>query len=167
MLQYCYGMGYDQIVSKDEDLYHDSLAHMNAEIYMLADKYDVGGLKQVAAIQFRGLMEVWAKDVTMLPIFSLVRLVYGGTPDSDETLRKPVVRYAQLRWSELSSRPDIKTFLAVNSAFALDLLNSTPLKVVTEPKPVFTGSCWTCGSTDKWKPSHVKCSCGRCENIET
>ena len=169
MLQYCYGMGYDQDSSAYEiqKQFHDSRAHMNAEIYMLADKYDIAGLKQVAATQYRWVMEVWAKNAATLPVFSLVRLVYGGTPDSDQTLRGPVVHYAQLRWSVLASQPDIKTFLAENSAFALDLLNSKPLKIMTKPELSYSGFCRACQSTGKWRPSRVTCSCGLWQDIKS
>ena len=138
---------------------------MNAEIYVLADKYNIPGRKQLAATEFGTLMDSWGERPAMLPIYSLVTLVYRGTLASDETLRKPVVRYAQLRWSVLSSHADVKTFLAGNTAFTLDLLNSTPLRVVMEPRSLYEGSCRACHSSEKWKPSRITCSCGGWEDI--
>ena len=138
---------------------------MDAEMYALADKYEMSGLKTAAQNKFGNNMDLWlswtaSRSVGSFP--SLISLVYSSTPISDRLLRDRVVAYAQEAWKLIPREEVLKTMLAANLDFALDMVNSKPLVI---EKQVYQEVCRTCRSTDQWKPITVVCSCGRWERL--
>lgn len=174
MLQFCYGKGYSNEKAANGDPLWCSSIHTHAEMYVLADKFEMEGLKSLAKNGFLAVMTWWMgndNNKLMPSIHRLVSSVYTGIPESDSMLRKSLVRYVQAKWKILSGDPDIKIAIAENPDFAFDIIDSKPLVViekaaVEKPKPLYTGSCTFCGKySDKWKCCRVKCDCGRWEEI--
>lgn len=159
MLQFCYGIEYSH--DKDADG-GPSRAQTNAEVYALAGKYEIDGLKMIAKAKFSTVLDEWAAIDAIPPFATLVSMVYGSTPDSDRALRDILVGYTQKKWKMLGINRGIKGILARNPGLALDLINSTPMTV---KETIYKDKCKKCGATDKWKFDRVKCSCNWYEHL--
>ncbi|KAL6714137.1 hypothetical protein ACLMJK_008631 [Lecanora helva] len=164
MLQFCYGIDYDGVMGPDEPGSQVTPARLNAEIYVLADKYDVKGLKSVAAAKFTERMNERSSLTLNL---DLISFIYSNTTDSNSTLRTETVRRAHGQWKKIAAEPDIKAVIAEFPEFAIEMLDSQPVTIRETQKPVHSGLCPGCGATNAWETSKVKCSCGRYKNLAT
>lgn len=108
-----------------------SRTHTNAKMYALANKYDMVGLKEVAANKFHKAL---SEDFELPPIdhsnpqkltqlVTIVSVVYGGDLKNNLRLRDHVLRVVGIYWDQLSTIPEFKTFIGENPGFAIDLVN--------------------------------------------
>ena len=130
LLQFCSRGTYDYESNPTLNYPTPSKAHQDAAVYILADKYDIQSLKELATARFSAVVNECL--VSDLP--SLISLVYSKTSEPDCALRKAIVRYAFKQWRSLSPIPDLIQTIAENPSFALDLINAA-YPDIEEKKP--------------------------------
>ena len=135
LLQFCSRGTYHYDVNTALQTKILSKAHQDAAVYILAHKYDIQSLKELATARFSAIVNEC--PVTELP--SLISLVYSKTSEPDCALRKDVVRYALKQWKLLSSSPELIETVAENPSFAIDLIDEA-YPNIEEQKPDEEGS---------------------------
>lgn len=126
MLQYFYRLDYDSDYSSNLPL-----LSFHAVIYTIADKYNVSGLKSLAARKFGTIVEQqWTDDEEfMLDFFDAIHYIYNNTLESDHLLRDIAVATVQKHVDKLLN-PDTasrsvflegKSLLSECPDFAVDL----------------------------------------------
>lgn len=175
MLQFCYGLELAEPVSNPGPRVNSTelpQAHKWAEMYALAEKYGITTLKDVARVKFQWNLNspYWKKDcvrrLNVLP--SLVSLVYEGTPDSDNGLRRILLMYFATCWDKWSNNPALKQVVTGNADFAFELIGARAFIAAVLSGSFaspFKQTCMDCSSTKKWKTSRIKCACGRYEDV--
>ena len=133
MISYCYLMDYpdqkcERLYGPAADESYVSKTHLNAQMYALADKYEIAGLKELAAEKFESTLFMdfgdWTVDSFSVKRFLMVAyVVYRGTPDGDFRLRKSVVGFIQWHWPHFRAEPEFETFISENPKFVLDLVD--------------------------------------------
>lgn len=99
--------------------------HLNAQMYSIADKYDIPKLKEKAAEKFDAVIwEVYVyqrmpyTDATFIAeIIEAIPYIYSSTPDRDHRLRDRVVEVAYCRRREFENSPDLQGLRAVVPEF--------------------------------------------------
>lgn len=61
---------------------------LHAEVYVLADRYDIDGLKDLALFKFK---EAWQSEWDMKAVVAAARIAYEWTKESDQGLRLSVI----------------------------------------------------------------------------
>ena len=136
MVYYCYTMDYPdnkiEVIfnsGKSREYSYISHAHTNAQIYALAEKYDIAGLKILASIKFNAAMMTefgpgprnCAPDMTHL--IAIISLVYTSTPESDRVLRDRIIGELWSHWKQLSPKPDFHIVIAANPDIMIEAVN--------------------------------------------
>lgn len=140
MVQYCYIMDYTD--EKPEESLNSgdsteppyiSRAHTNAQVYALAEKYDIAGLKLLAKIKFDKAMVVesdhllFCSDMTHHPdmarLITIISFVYNSTPGTDRTLRDRVIGDVWKHWKHLTPMPEFHTLIAANPELMIEAVN--------------------------------------------
>ena len=104
---------------RDELSLETSASIVNAQVYAVADKFEVPGLKALSQQKFRDSI---ASDWN-LPVFPrVVRLVYESTPAQDQGLRSVIASVSQCHFSVLKHREEFAEVLREVHDFALDIL---------------------------------------------
>jgi len=170
MLKFCYGIDYSAGAHRAAEPDHISRAHTHAEMYALAEKYGMQGLKKSAKANFSSEIQVWVDytgAATMPRFTELVSFIYDEIPASDRPLRDLVIAYAYKDWKLLSRQKEFMAFLAANFDFAFDMIDSKPSTIKEKARPVCDKPCSRCRSSEKWKltSTRVTCDCGRFEDI--
>lgn len=177
MIQFCYTMEYPSHRISGDKPGRELQAHTNAEMYALAEKYQMTALKNFAKSTFTGNLEssYWknlhaAKPDDRLDLPSLVNLVYDGTPESDRGLRDLIVSYFQKTWDKWIDRAIPKRIILEHPDLGFDIINCKPLTIQSPPKPLCNKKCGRCEAlkrtTDNWKALRVTCgNCGWNENL--
>ncbi|KAI9701781.1 MAG: hypothetical protein M1836_001125 [Candelina mexicana] len=97
----------------------DLFAHV--KVYAFGDKYDISGLKNLAAAKFKecfiGLNSSFIED-----FHTLVQDVYQSTPPSDRGLRTTIIECCGQNLDSLLAIPSFQELLRNIDGFALDLL---------------------------------------------
>lgn len=90
-----------------------------AQVYQIADKYDIGSLKEHAKENFSAAVDTgWSMDDFPLAI----TLVYTTTPSEDRGLRDVVIRVSNLHIDDLLSKEYFCEVLRNTTEFAADLV---------------------------------------------
>ena len=161
LVRYVYSLDADDMISPsnasqtkaDIALY----LHDHVGTYILGEKYDLPGLKQLSQAKFKSTCSKFTAPV-LLPVFlSLVPLVYDNTSEKDRGMRDSLLAYILRFPRSTSNLPDFKAIAAANLDFVAELIGKT---VSLKPPPPYKGSCTRCKATDKWKVDHVTCGCG-------
>jgi len=94
---------------------------INAEVYAIAEKYNIRSLKALAKGKFKAKVEKgWNEEGFSLAI----KEVYTSTPDSDMELRDLVCKAAEDNVKALLGRSDFRTSLSEINDFTVDLLDA-------------------------------------------
>ena len=112
--------------------------HLNAQMYSIADKYDIPSLKEKAAEKFDTV--IWEPQYGMYYTGSIVveemikvtPLIYESTPDNDRGLRDRVIEVATYRRRAFEKHPRLQDLIAVVPEFGREI------KVIYS-QPIYTG----------------------------
>jgi hypothetical protein len=124
MINYFYTLQYPETYEEDfisdED---DTIVH--ARMYVIADKYDVPGLKDAAESALESLLEeVGAKNSPMCFIAELLQIVYEMTPTHDRTLRDILYEFIKTHMRKFQGRKTVQDYALANHDFGIDLLRT-------------------------------------------
>ena len=108
--------------------------HLNAQMYSIADKYDIPGLKEKAAEKFDTV--IWEPQYGMYytgssvieEMIKVTPLIYESTPDNDRGLRDRVIEIATYRRREFEKHPLLQDLIAAVPEFGgeIKVLYSQP-----------------------------------------
>lgn len=102
-----YTTDYDLPTTSNTREEHLSLV-FHANMYAIADKYDIAALKNLAKDKYSSELVSVAGD--FIAFFTSIPCVYSTTNDSDRTLRNVVVQHARLRAKDFIKRNDEEPF---------------------------------------------------------
>lgn len=115
MLRFMYAFDYDGSGNDQERV---SPMIFNAEVYSIADKYDVQALKIRAKEKFdKAVWTCW--DMDDFP--RAITEVYSSTPSTDKGLRDALVEIAFQNINALLKKPDFQDVLEDTAGFAAGL----------------------------------------------
>lgn len=108
--------------------------HLNAQMYSIADKYDIPSLKEKAAEKFDTV--IWEPQYGMYytgssvieEMIKVTPLIYESTPDNDRGLRDRVIEVATYRRREFEKHPGLQNLIAAVPEFGgeIRILYSQP-----------------------------------------
>ena len=133
MWLWCYGQDYlRDFHSESEPLSHAKRAVIDAELYAIADKYDVEGLKEAASRELELHLETALFGVRKDPkdlsdVLEAVEMGYTLTPSSDRGARDAIMKSLGPHYSRLIKNEEFQEFHKSGLAdgeFALDLLKT-------------------------------------------
>lgn len=129
MIRYFYMLDYQDFVDPKEK--HDIRTVVNAEMYALADKYGIKGLKKHVVRKMK-LALSWAesfasKSAVASNLAVLIPIVYNTTPDKDRGLRDCIVPFAFTFWRELSTLKSFKDILLATPVFVIDMVGKVDM----------------------------------------
>ncbi len=94
---------------------------IDAQVYTIAEKYNIPSLKVLAREKFDGTVDKgWEDDGFPLAI----REIYTSTPDSDRGLRDIVRKVVRENVKALLCRPDMKALMLEVNEFTVDTLDA-------------------------------------------
>lgn len=102
----------DAILSQDFDF------EVHANVYAMADRFEILALKAISATNF--VSELRSKNFSIANLVSAIDFVYATTPDNDFGLRRWVVYRAQQFEHELVRHSDFENALKDHADFAWD-----------------------------------------------
>lgn len=136
LVQYCYTMEYldqkaEKIINSGElmDPSYISPAHTNAQVYALAEKYNIPGLKVLARKKSRAAMlQEFGPGPrngppNMSHLIAIISLVYNSTPETDRFLRDLVICYMWGHWKQLSPEPEFHALIVANPQLIIEAVN--------------------------------------------
>lgn len=97
--------------------------HLNAQMYSIADKYDVPSLKEKAGEKFDSAIYAHQKMHSSTgaslvdEIMEAIPYIYSSTPDRDRRLRDRAVGVVRYKWREVGNHPGLQDLLAVVPEF--------------------------------------------------
>lgn len=154
MVCYCYSADYDDAFYEvDKDHRFVSRLSTNAQMYVLADKFDMPFLKKLAKEKFDQALSGPSWEGKNSHVIQVIPLIYGSTMDSDRGLRDIIVSHVRKNFNDLFATPSFSTVVETPE-FLLELA-----KKLFEPP--YQAVCKRCKSSDKWKADHVRC--GKCD----
>ncbi|KAL9065532.1 MAG: hypothetical protein Q9161_008184 [Pseudevernia consocians] len=119
----------------DKDVIDRSGAHhavLHADMFAVADKYDIAALGDVAKGKFEKALSRTA--IANGHYLEVINHVYSTTPESNRGLRNVIVEQTQIRGSRIQEdpvlNPRLKEIVSTTRQFAWDLINSQ-LKTLT------------------------------------
>ena len=169
MLKYCYGFAYAAVHFKGQEVagVKPSSFLVHAEMYVLASKYQMQGLKDLV----KGKMLSWITEIKKEGVVgwihnyaTVVTHIYENTSTSDRTLRDALVSLAKLSWKPFLKKEEFRTLLSTNCEFMLDMLDSMQTLIEEAALPT-RQECCRCHAKDKWTATRAVCSCGRWEDV--
>jgi len=94
MLQYCYQLDYaDKFLGLSSAGYTIYTLNPHIDIYLLAERYSIPGLKQLAIEKFETRAAVLARvEVNKDKFFQAIRIIYASTRPENDDLRRVAVR---------------------------------------------------------------------------
>ena len=125
----------------DKDVIDRSGAHhavLHADMFAVADKYDIAALGDVAKNKFEKALSRTA--IANGHYLEVINHVYSTTPESNRGLRNVIVEQTQIRGSRIQEdpvlNPRLKEIVSTTRQFAWDLINSQ-LKTLTTGESCF------------------------------
>lgn len=92
---------------------------VNAKVYIIAEKYDIQALKQWAVVKYKEvLLATWNSS----SFIESASLVFENTPESDQMLRKVIIRKASENARALFDRNEFVALLESHGGFAAEVL---------------------------------------------
>lgn len=99
--------------------YNASSLVVNAQAYILADKYDIQSLKASAVTKYKEiLLETWNST----SFIESARLVFNNTRENDRTLRDIIIQRASRNVKALFDRGEFVALLKSHNDFAVEVL---------------------------------------------
>ena len=118
MLEHLYGAnypGHKRDLPDDPESSYISELHIHAQMYGLADEYDIKDLKEEALWKFKLSLQVVEEfENEQEKLLATIPLIYSTTPDSDRGLRDVVVDYGATNLEDIMDLPGLKS--AANQA---------------------------------------------------
>jgi hypothetical protein len=119
------------------------------QAYIIADKYDIPGLKEVARAKYEHIVEKNWEDVSF--IWSL-KLMYDKTPHSDRALKNIAIKTAAAHVADLIATKEFVRVLHENGEIGSDILKAMlPVDAPTEPMSSKKQVCPLCGELEIFK----------------
>lgn len=94
---------------------------INAKVYIIAEKYDIQALKELACAKYK---EVWQKSWNSAHFTESASLVYENTVEEDKMLRDVIVKAASDNIKALLDRGEFVELLKSYGDFATDILKN-------------------------------------------
>ena len=91
----------------------------NTKVYVLADKFEVLDLKELAKSKFEISL---TKDLSVEVISEVIGFVYDHTPSDDRSLRDLLVDYCAKQTDRLQTCAEFRSTVENVGAFCLDML---------------------------------------------
>lgn len=118
MMGYLYKLDYSD--SPQDCAGHPALL-INAQVYTIAEKYNIHSLKKLALKKFDGMaVNCWEDD----GFSSAIKEIYTSTPETDKGLRNIVCDRAKINMKVLLRRPDFRATLLEVTEFTVDMLDA-------------------------------------------
>jgi hypothetical protein len=94
MLQFCYQLDYaDKFLGLSSAGYTIYTLTPHIDIYLLAERYSIPGLKQLAVEKFENRAAVLSRvEVNKEKFFQSIRIIYASTRSNEDDLRKVAVK---------------------------------------------------------------------------
>ena len=131
LIEYCYLRDFtEEKYDNREEPDFVSGAHIDAQMYALGDKYDIRGLKALAAEKIEPAFDAYTLNTFGLDIqflkevSAVVDVVYSSTPESDRRLRDITMQVVLDLWEGLSAMDELKTVLCSHSDLILDMVEA-------------------------------------------
>ena len=136
MVDYCYTMDYsdekaEKILNSGEFIEpsYISRAHANVQVYVLAEKYDIPGLKVlarekftvVAAAEFNPCVSQNSPP-NMTHLMAIISLIQNSIP-ADRCLHNWIHAYMWINWRKLILEPDFHALIAGNPEMIIAAVN--------------------------------------------
>jgi hypothetical protein len=112
----------------------------NAEVYVIGDKYDVEGIKQLALAKYKTAVAVYWNSASFV---ASLRLMYEETRETDSAMKDIAIKAAGEHVHSLVDRGEFVALYKENGEIAFDILKAS--LVPSEP---ITVHCHECGSTN-------------------
>ncbi|KAM0354802.1 hypothetical protein ACHAPU_000626 [Fusarium lateritium] len=135
----------------------ESTMVFDAQVYQIADKYDISALKDYAKVKFETKIKTgWSTD----DFPSTIETVYTTTPPEDRGLRDLLLEIAVANLEELTTRDGFCQALRTTMDFAADLV---PFKCNKPVEKMNSYRCAWCGQIFKLEdPGFQKRHCPGC-----
>ena len=102
-------------------------AVLHADMFTVADKYDIVALGEKAKEHFEETIDSWSLDDS--EFLEVTKYVYSTTPESDRGLRDAIVRETRLRGSQIIKdtglKPRLEELVSTTPHFAWDLFHNS------------------------------------------
>ncbi|TVY83182.1 hypothetical protein LSUE1_G003669 [Lachnellula suecica] len=110
----------------------------NAQVFVIADKYDIQGLKELATKKYTELVSNnWNSEYFV----NSLKLLYEETPESDRLLKNVAITTAGKQTKELVDRGEFAALCKENGEIAFDVMKASFLSSQMH-------TCGDCGRTD-------------------
>jgi len=154
MVNYMYQLDYTYEPKAEHETSHMMI---DVQMYAIADKYDIPGLKRLAILKFRGLTNASWKT----PAFpEAIKAIYETTPDSDRGLRDVVLKKSVEHSKTLfKAETGFKEMLQEAPSFASDLAKELSEGRIPDAKIT---KCIYCGNLCTVKASLKSGCCPYC-----
>ena len=131
-------------------------------MYILADKYDVLGLRGIAEKKVHRLIKEAPNNQNPnfeQELLKEIPLIYDNIPASERGLRNCVLDYVKSHWVRLSLSEDLKDVFSEAPEFGVELVTTMTQSYL------YKGTCQRCRRRDKWTAERVRCLCGCAETV--
>ena len=112
---------------------HTALAiNFHAEMYAMAEKFDLKNLKNLAKRKFvtalhclePGFNVTTLGNETLTRVLGVIPLIYSTTLENDRGLRDLVVKHVARHWHLFVALRQFKTFMAANTDFIIEVIEA-------------------------------------------
>jgi hypothetical protein len=92
---------------------------VNAKAYIIADKYNIGSLKERAVTKYKQVLPTIWNSASFV---ESARLVFENTPESDRMLREVIIQKASENAKALFDRGEFVALLQTHGDFSMEVL---------------------------------------------
>jgi hypothetical protein len=123
----------------------------NALAFVLGDKYDVSGFKNLAKVKYEAALPDYWNSASFV---ASLKLLYEATPDSERNLKDIAIKTAGEHAKELMDRGEFRALCKANGEIAFDVLAASLVSADTRDLPAGplvseeARECPDCGSED-------------------
>jgi hypothetical protein len=103
-------------------LFTNSALLTNAQVFIIADKYDIQGLKMLAKVKYE---EVIPQNWNSASFVASLKLLYEETLESDRLLKDVAIKTAGEHVNELMDRGEFAVLYKENGELAFDVLKAS------------------------------------------
>lgn len=127
VIQFLYTGDFKDSSNPTDPLAEDSLL-TSTKVYVAADKYDIPGLRTLAADKFTtAIATQW--NTASLP--TCLDFIYHQLPDSDTVLKKVALKVIAEHIKELEDRGEFVAMFKAGGEIAFDVLQATSSRIIT------------------------------------
>jgi hypothetical protein len=155
LLRYIYDLPYDEIFGDRR-----TLLQPNAMVYVVAEKYQIEGLKLAVSRKMERLIQDALGDSTSKSgtedFLDALRIIVTGTHPSDQLARKVMVEGCILNLQHLQQQPAFTSLLRESADLGADILSHKDLECGLQ------GS-WICSTSCMMEEKDRRAVCGHCK----